>query len=159
MIPPLISLAGAPWDILPPGVHQATLAETKIMFATNIRRRELFDGLLIGVTSLRSAGCQRIFLDGSFVTGKPHPGDFDACWDPTGVVPGKLDAVFLDFTNGRAAQKALFEGEFFPSTFLNSVGGSTFLEFFQVERFTGQQKGILSISILADPFFLRGVTP
>lgn len=159
MIPSLTALAGAPWDVLPPGVHASDLDEVKAVFATNARRRDLFDGLVKALMRLKLAGCRTVYLDGSYVTGKPNPGDFDACWDPAGVDQAKLDSVFLDFKNNRAAQKAAFKGEFFPSSMLCSDVRCAFLEFFQLERFTGEQKGIVSISLLADPFLLRKVQP
>lgn len=159
MIPPLITLHGAPWDVLPPGVHAAHLSEVKTIFATNAQRRNLFEGLVAALVQLRLAGCQTVYLDGSYVTGKPHPGDFDACWDPTGIDRAKLDNVFLDFRNGRAAQKAAFKGEFFPSSMMCADVGRTFLDFFQMERFTGKQKGVISISLLADPFLMQKVQP
>ena len=94
---------------------------------------------------------EHINYDGSYVTGKPRPGDFDACWDPTGVVLAKLDPVFLEFANGRAAQKAAFKGEFFPSSMMCVDVGQAFVDFFQMDRFTGKQKGIISIPLSADP--------
>jgi hypothetical protein len=159
MIPQLITIEGTPWNVLPPGVHNGSFEEVKETFATNAWRRDLFDGLVDASIRLYQAGCRIVYLDGSYVTGKPHPGDFDACWDPTGVDLAKLDCVFLDFKNGRAAQKAAFKGEFFPSATMCADVGRTFLEFFQLERFTGKQKGIVSISLLADPFLLRKVLP
>lgn len=119
-------------------------------YATNQQRRRLFDGLIVGAARLKAAGCAAIYLDGSFVTGKPKPGDFDACWDPTGVDPAKLDPVFRDFSNGRAAQKAAFNGEFFPSSATEAASGKAFFEFFQVDRFSGGPKGILTIAIAED---------
>jgi len=159
MIPSLITLAGAPWAVLPPGVHHADLREVEAAFATNPPRRDLFEGLVGASLRLRSAGCQTIYLDGSFVTAKPRPGDYDACWDPTGVVRERLDDVFLDFSNGRAAQKAAFKGEFFPSSLMCMDVGRTFVEFFQIERFTGRPKGIVSISLSADPVLMRKIQP
>ena len=120
-------------------------------FATNTWRRELFGGLVHASTKLKLAGCPRIYLDGSYVTGKPRPNDFDACWDPTGIDPAMLDPVFLDFANGRAAQKAAFKGEFFPSSMTCVDVGQSFVDFFQLDRFTGNQKGIISIPLSADP--------
>jgi hypothetical protein len=35
MIPALVPVKGAPWDVLPPGVHLATLAQVATTFATN----------------------------------------------------------------------------------------------------------------------------
>ena len=47
-----------------------------------------------------------MYLDGSFVTAKEFPSDFDGCWDPDGVDGAKLDPVLLVYDNLRAAQKA-----------------------------------------------------
>jgi hypothetical protein len=76
---------------------------------------------------------------------------------PTGVDSKKLDPVFLDFKNGRAAQKAAFRGEFFPSSLICADVGQAFVDFFQVDRFTGKTKGIISISLSADPVLSRKV--
>jgi hypothetical protein len=138
-------------------VHQANLDEVEAAFATNTWRRELFAGLVDALGRLRTAGCPTVFLDGSYVTGKPRPADFDACWDPSGVDLSKLDPVFLKFENGRAAQKAAFKGEFFPSSLICADVGQTFVEFFQLDRFTGDKKGIISISLSTDPVLLRRV--
>jgi hypothetical protein len=102
--------------------------------------------------------CDRV-LDGSYVTGKPRPGDFDACWDPSGVEGRKLDPVFLEFGNRRAAQKAAFKGEFFPSSMMCADVGQAFIEFFQLDRSSGNRKGIISISLLTDPVLLRKAQP
>jgi hypothetical protein len=151
MIPALVSLHGSPWPVLPPGIHQANLDEVAESFATNSWRRELFDGLVSALEKLRFAGCSVVYLDGSYVTGKPRPGDFDACWDPSGVDPAKLDPLFLQFDNGRAAQKTAFKGEFFPSSMMCTDVGRAFVDFFQLDRFTGKQKGIIAISPSTDP--------
>ena len=98
-----------------------------------------------------AAGCGCLYLDGSYVTAKPLPGDYDACWEPAGVEEGLLDPVFLDFDDERAAQKAKYQGEFFPSSALVGGVGSTFLEFFQLERFSGLKKGIVQIELVGDP--------
>ena len=60
------------------------------------------------------AGCRTVYIDGSFVTSKSEPGDYDACWDIDGVNVEALDLVFLDFSGRRAAQKRKYFGEFFP---------------------------------------------
>lgn len=107
-------------------------------------------GLVEAAGRLRSSGCSIIYLDGSYVTRKPRPRDFDACWDPIGVDPRKLDPIFLDFNNTRAAQKAAFKGEFFPSSTMCANVSQTFVEFLQLDRFTGKTKGFVSVSLLAD---------
>ena len=153
MIPALVTISGAPWDVLPPGVHAASLPEVASAFATNTKRRLLYEGLLLAATALRVAGCGRLYLDGSYVTAKTVPGDYDACWDPTGMDRMKLDPVFLDFSNKRRAMKNRFGGEFFPANVQNTPT-QTFLDFFQVEKFTGQAKGTLLIVLTAEPALL-----
>jgi hypothetical protein len=97
--------------------------------------------------ALRTAGYRRVYIDGSFVCAKKMPGDFDACWDTDGVDPEILDPVFLTFERKRAAQKRKYLGEFFPVSMTEGGTGSTFLEFFQVDKETGRPKGIILLSL------------
>ena len=157
MVPAFIDLAGSPWPVLPPGIHLGTLSEVEERFATNPGRRGQFRGLIAALISLRGAGCIRVFLDGSYMTAKPSPNDFDACWDPEGVNPAFLDPILLTFDNNRAAQKAKYKGEFFPSTIPADAVGTIFIEFFQVDRFTGARKGIVAIDLLAEPILQPAV--
>lgn len=143
MIPGLVDI-GSSWSVLPPGVHDATLQDAEHRFATNAWRRTLFEGFRRGLQELFRAGCRTVFLDGSFVTDKPNPADFDCCWDPVGVDDTRLDPVLLDFSQGRIAQKLKYGGEFFPSR-ADAEGSLTFLDFFQTDPYTGKAKGILRI--------------
>jgi hypothetical protein len=132
---------------LPPGVHFATWTEFVARFAIGGRRHKLISGLASALSLLASAGCLTIYVDGSFVTSKSEPGDFDACWSVESVDVDKLDAVFLTFANGRAAQKERFGGEMFPAELPEGLTGCTFLEFFQVDKETGASKGIVSLAL------------
>jgi hypothetical protein len=145
MIPNFITISGCPWRVLPPGVHDATLSEVYQCFVTNQRRKELYDGLELGLGNLFQSGCPQAFLDGSYVTDKPIPGDYEVCWDGRHVDPAMLDPVFLDFSNERAAQKAKYGGEYFPSAWIETGSGKTFLDFFQNEKTSGNPKGIIRI--------------
>lgn len=145
MIPGSIDIGGL-WNVLPPGIHNATLQEIENGFATNEARTGLFEGLNRGVEVLVDAGCRTIFLDGSFVSDKPYPGDFDVCWDPTGVSPARLDPVLLDFSQARRRQKSKYGGEFFPSS-TQADGSQTFLDYFQIDKDTGRKKGIIRIQL------------
>ena len=116
MIPNFIDIGG-PWRVLPAGVHHATVKEVENRFASSERRKILYSGFIKGVNVLRKAGCLSLFLDGSFITEKTIPGDFDVCWDVAGVDDAKLDPVLLDFSDGRKNQKKCFQGEFFPAHF------------------------------------------
>lgn len=129
---------------LPPGVHEATWDEIAQRFGWTSRRRELLDRLSAALETLREAGCRRVFINGSFVTDKDEPGDIDVAWDPDGVDVDRLlefEPVFGDFADQRAAQKAKFGCEFFPSSFGADLVGNTFLEFFQIDKETEAQKG------------------
>jgi hypothetical protein len=98
------------------------------------------------MNDLRDAGCNRVYLNGSFVTNKDEPGDFDACWDPTGVDFDRIEPTLLEFENARATQKNRYGGELFPADW-DAVGdGTTFLEFFQSMR-GGGKKGIVRIDL------------
>jgi hypothetical protein len=146
MIPDLIDI-GAPLKTLPPGIHDATFPEIEKKFVTNPHRRKLFEGFRQATDALRRAGCSTVYLDGSFVTEKERPGDFDACWDDSGVNPSRLDKTLLDFGNKREAQKKKFMGELFPAG-ATAAPGSAFIKFFQRDRFTGRRKGILRIRLI-----------
>jgi hypothetical protein len=143
---PLLTDIGAPWKVLPPGVHDASLAEVESRFATNDHRKHLFAGLRAAIEALRLAGCRVIYLDGSFVTGKPNPADFDCCWEAAGVDLGELDPVLLDFSHRRRAQKAKYCGELFPAD-ARASRQHIFVDFFQVDKYTGSPKGIIRLSL------------
>jgi hypothetical protein len=132
---------------LPPGVHIATWREIEDRLGFNPRRQQLMAGFRQACEELRKAGCRLVYLDGSFVTRKEQPGDFDACWDIQYVDDAKLDPVFWDFTHRRAAQKQRFLGEFFPAQLPEGATGKAFVDFFRVSKLTGEQKGILAIRL------------
>ncbi len=134
---------------LPPGVHSASWQEVEERFGYNERRKQLLRGLKMALENLKQAGCRRVYLNGSFVTAKNQPGDFDACWEPDGLDFDKLDPVLLDFSNKRSAQKAKYGGELFPAT-ADAIGdGTPFIEFFQSAR-GGGHKGIVAIDLKED---------
>ncbi|NQT92858.1 MAG: hypothetical protein HQ559_08860 [Lentisphaerae bacterium] len=145
MIPELIDIS-SPWEVLPPGIHDATACEIERKYATNPHRRRLFEGFCQALEELKQAGCSTVYLDGSFVTGKPTPGDYDACWDDSGVDATRLDSALLDFTNKRRAQKEKYNGELFPAA-TQAMQGRAFIDFFQTDRHTGKRKGIIRVRL------------
>jgi hypothetical protein len=153
MIPDLIDISGTPWRILPEGIHFATIAEISDTYGKNPVRRRQFEGLVRACAALSLAGCRCIYLDGSYVTGKPRPGDYDACWDPSGVSVDDLDPTFLNFDNSREAQKVKYEGEFFPFAW-DAGPGQASLDFFQTDSHSGERKGIIAIDLTAETFDL-----
>jgi hypothetical protein len=97
--------------------------------------------------ALKQAGCATVYVDGSFVTAKDLPNDFDGCWDPRSVRIADLDLALRTFDPGRATQKAKYLGELFPMTIAANSDGATFLEFFQTNRHTGLPKGIVALDL------------
>ncbi len=135
--------------LLPPGIHTATWGEFDTRYGTTPRRRALLAGLLEALRNLARAGCRTAYIDGSFVTEKLVPGDYDACWEEAGVDPGLIDPVLLSFDNLRAAQKAKYGGELFPARARATAQPpfSVFLDFFQVDKATGTAKGIVTLDL------------
>lgn len=146
MIPKLKRISGAPYLVLPPGTHWCTWAEIRNEFARNRQREFVLGGLTSAAKLLMNAGCKTIYVNGSFVTSKPEPDDFDACWDTTSVNQSILDPIFFDIDHPRDAQKRRFWGEFLPVDF-RIEGGTSFFDLFQREKFTGKPKGILGIDL------------
>jgi hypothetical protein len=132
---------------LPPGVHDATWDELVATFGSSSRRKELLRGLLPALSALNAAGCARAYVDGSFVTAKDAPDDFDGCWEAGGVDPDLLDPVLLDVAHPRDAQKAKYGGELFIANSAADPAGTAFIDFFQVDKTTGMRKGIVAIDL------------
>lgn len=135
---------------LPVGTHMASWQEVEERFGQTPHRGRLLAGLLRAMRLLRLAGCGTIYLDGSFVTAKAEPGDFDACWDIQGIQADLVAPIFFDFADGRAAQKEQFGGEFFPAQLPEGGTGKNWLDFFQQDR-EGQPKGIVVIDLGSIP--------
>ena len=133
--------------LLPPGVHWASWDEFIDRFGTNSWRLRLAAGIRAAIENLKEAGCPTVYINGSFVTAKEVPNDFDACWEEAGVDPTALDPVLLTFDPGRVTQKAKYLGELFPASAIADGDGFSFLEFFQTDKETGGPKGIVAIEL------------
>jgi hypothetical protein len=133
--------------LLPPGIHTADWPEIVARFGSNGHRRALLRGLHRALEALRSAGCITAYLDGSFVTSKNLPADYDLCWSIVGVDPDALDPILLTFDQGRRAMKAKYMGDLFPAETPEGASGRLFLEFFQIDKQNGNAKGILMIDL------------
>jgi hypothetical protein len=135
---------------LPPGTHASDWEAFATRFGTNGHRKRLLAGMKQMLLSLKSVGCRKALIDGSFVTNTDLPSDFDGCWERTGMSLINLqrhDPVLLDFTNGRRAQKLKYGGEMFPADVTEGVTGKTFIEFFSKDKSTGNAKGLVEIDL------------
>lgn len=132
---------------LPQGEHIAGWQEIENRFGGNARRDWLLDGLHRALLALKIAGCHTAYIDGSFVTDKEEPGDFDGVWDIQDVDGRLLDPILLILDDDRLRQKIKYHGELFPSNTAEEASGRTFLEFFQTRADTGAVKGIIRINL------------
>ncbi|HAJ61868.1 MAG TPA: hypothetical protein DCP31_23700 [Cyanobacteria bacterium UBA8543] len=135
---------------LPPGIYWATWEEFTDRFGATPRRLRLINGLKLAMEQLQAAGCQIIYIDGSFVTEKLNPGDFDACWDADGVDINYLESIapFLYNPQQTAKQKTNYGGEFFRSDLPADIYGISYFDFFQFDTRTNIPKGIIAIDLL-----------
>jgi hypothetical protein len=140
MIPPFELDTGK----LPPGQHEASWAEVAARFGGNPQRERILRGLRAALDGLAHAGCRRVWINGSFVTAKAQPQDFDLCWDRTGVDPDALDPVLLDLSDRRSAQHAKYGGAVWPADFMVE-SGNTILTDFQRDYKNNRAKGIIVI--------------
>ncbi len=136
---------------LPPGIHWAVWDEVVVRFGYNTHRQRQLQGLEEALQNLKAAGCRTIYLNGSFVTSKPEPDDYDACWEPEGVDLENLDPVLLTFDSGRVTQKRKYMGELFPSSVRADPDGRTYLDWFQVDKSTEMPKGIVGVDLRRFP--------
>lgn len=134
---------------LPPGVHFCEWEEFVDRFGYNDTRTRLINGLQMAIEQLQAAGCRTIYLNGSFVTIKPDPLDFDACYDRETVDVDYLRVYAPRLVNfyDRAAQKAKYGGEIFPSDQPVGDYGENSFDFFQRDR-DKNKKGIIAIDLL-----------
>lgn len=80
-------------SLLPPGRHRLTLAELRNLtvtpFSDSGHRDKMFLRLEAWILAINRFGVHgTIWVDGSFLTQKPNPGDIDCVlWNPTTVNP------------------------------------------------------------------------
>ena len=129
---------------LPPGVHLLGWHEFKAAFGYNPKRRELIEGMHLALLNLKRAGCLVAYIDGSFVTQKSRPSDYDGCWETANVDKSLADPILFDVSHGRDLQKMVYGGEMFPED--PDPDGWSALEYFQTDVL-GSAKGIIVIRL------------
>lgn len=134
---------------LPPGIHYCTWDEFVARFETTPLRSRLIQGLLKAMEQLKAAGCRIIYINGSFVTQKPEPNDFDACWESDGVNIEYLRnnaPLLINYYERRTELKFKYKGDIFPAEMQAEETGLSFLELFQLDR-KQNRKGIIAIDL------------
>jgi hypothetical protein len=121
---------------LPPGIYETDEVEFNRRFGFNSYRQQLLIGLKAALISLKQAGCDRVYIGGSFVTDKTEPGDIDGCFEGLYIDESIIDPIFVN--SDLDAQKARFGVEL--------VFGSNRAGFFQTDRY-GNAQGIVVINL------------
>ena len=149
MIPAFDEVTGG----LPPGDHPATLAEVAKRLGFTPRRRWLLLGLRKAADAFWAAGIDEIYIDGSFCTSKPDPGDMDGYWvEPDPGVYERIDPYCIDFElvpvpalrKRKWRMWAEYGLEFFIHPHMNAAPGTGFPEFFRRDR-DGRRRGVIRI--------------
>lgn len=136
-----------PDGYLPEGLHLATLEEIALCLGTSTpRRRYLLSRLEQWIEFARAIGSLGFFVDGSFVTQKPTPGDVDAVvWLPFNfevqVASGFPAAVTLAEMIETRQPEELFAAA-------NALEWQDWVEFFsQTRELDGRRKGIVEVQL------------
>ena len=132
---------------LPEGTHDATLDEIEARYAITAHRETLFECFSDWVDHMRSAGCHTFHLDGSYITNKDHPDDYDALWDTRGVDTSLIHPCLLAYPKDRDAIKDRFGGDIFPDHAIPEGSISFYLDRFQREtrEDVPRRKGIIRV--------------
>lgn len=137
---------------LPKGIHDATLKQIRKRYAITAHRTTLYECFEDWVDHMRAAGCQTFHLDGSFITSKHHPGDYDALWDARGVDLAKIDPCLLDYPKDLEVINERFAGDIFPDYAIPEGSISFYLQRMQRETRADvpRAKGIVRLSFEAN---------
>jgi hypothetical protein len=132
---------------LPPGVHPMAWSAFCAQFVVGAWRERLGRALYRALNNLRNAGCSQAIVDGSFVTSKLDPSDFDLAFDPAGVNAALMDPVLRKHDDDRRAMKAKYFGDVVPWGWIAcSATGLLYQEFFQSDR-SGNPKGVVLLKL------------
>jgi len=130
--------------LLPKGVHFAEWTKFTKKFGTNSHRLKLMAGLKEALTALKNAGCHLVYIDGSFVTTKRIPNDYDLCYE---IIDMRMNLLPIEFAirgpTAKPRQKATYLGEFYPAMD-EAEKNCCYLRFFQSDR-NGNRKGIVAL--------------
>ncbi|MEM5364835.1 hypothetical protein V4C53_02175 [Paraburkholderia azotifigens] len=92
--------------LLPPGTHACDFAELLDVFGFTNRRKQLIQNAQKVVTEVRKTWGHPIYLDGSFVTRVPKPGDLDLVLDLRACTEEERSAAFYFWLKQRGQWSA-----------------------------------------------------
>lgn len=134
---------------LAPGIYEASFAEVKARFGFSKKRQKLLKLMEELLDQCALLNCDVLYLDGSFVSAKLNPCDYDACWDTSHESrEWVLNNVANTLLNSESeVQKEYFGGEIYPAfTKAPLLPQLTILEYFQKTK-EGDSKGIVMLKL------------
>ena len=138
---------------LPDGVHAMTFEGVADAFGWNPHRRKLVVAMAAAFADLNALGCETVWLDGSFVTDKPEPGDYDVVYEHRSMdlAAAKIALPELfDRSPHRREMKARFKGDLLPNV-VEAASNRLFIDFFQQDKERpGHTKGIVTIDLASE---------
>lgn len=133
---------------LPPGIYIVSFEGFIKKYGINYCRNSQLKGLERAIVEFKNGGATKIFVDGSFVSNKINPGDFDVVYDLDEIDDNRIDKLLLDSSiHGRKLQKIHYGGEFFPMSNRADRLGTSFINYFQKDKKTKDPKGIIQIDL------------
>ncbi len=134
------------FGLLLPGVHELDeQVLTELLGFTSSRKELIEKGLKPFLRELSPFKPKCIYIDGSFVTGKPIPGDID------GFIPASFgDPLHMFLTNEWKRLKAAYRIDFYPALtdWVGMGSMSYWMDFFGATRDDPPQaKGIISLGL------------
>lgn len=125
---------------LPPGIHPADWSEVFDRFGWNEHRQHLLIGLQRACEILWLVGMDTLYLNGSFVSIKDEPNDYDACWD--------MEAEGLDFS---FLPQCMHPEQLHPPEQKRQFGGEfhsmRYMEIYQSFGSDPKPKGIVAVNL------------
>ncbi len=134
--------------MLPPGIHETTVEEIRRRFGSgNSVRSRLMKGLEAVLRMARKVGASLLYLDGSFVTDKKEPGDWDAALLlPAGARIGSKEAIALA---DRPEVRKRYGGDLFTMMDEDTEVLVHYVERVFVHDRNGREKGLVLLRLRA----------
>lgn len=139
-----------PNGFLKEGIYETSFTEIEKRLGFSKKRQKLLAGMKNLIAYCKLLQCDILYIDGSFVSSKIYPSDYDACWDTTATDrEAVLRAVEQSSLNSDSeTQKEDFGGEIYPAfTKAPFNHGLTILDYFQTVKDRDEKKGIIKLKL------------
>lgn len=109
--------------LLPVGNHKMKWREVRKLFGTTSHRRYLLERLHAVYIVLKKAGVTKIWLDGSFVTSKVRPNDYDLSYELTEDIFAELPSDPFKLEKADTLLRGRYAGDIKAEPM---IGGATY---------------------------------